>query len=999
MPSLKLPIIGQAPGDAAGAEPRRWKSLEELAGARPRKGEFPMGAQEPPAAFGRRGFLQALGASVALAGLEGCKPPREKILPYVRQPLDVKPSIPSAYATARQGRGGHAVGLVVTSREGRPIKVEGNPEHRASLGATGLQDQAWVLDLYDPNRLDGFRRKGRSFGTVSLLAELSALARKHDADGGARLRFLAGPTLSVTLRELRDRILKRFPRARFDTWDPDGAAPREGARIAFGRPLEPAYGVADADVILALDADFLAREGDHLRHQREFARRRTGEKLNRLYVAEAGFTVTGGAADHRFRMRSAEVLPFARAVAAALASAHGKADLAPLGAPAAGGAEAAARAAAVAKDLAAAGSRALVVAGERQPPALHALAAAINGALGAIGSTVSWRESALADPLAGLGSLDALAGEISQGQVDALVVTAWNPVHGAPAHLDLAALLGKVPEAIYLTLRPDATSRAAGWVLAETHPLEAWGDVRSRDGMGSIVQPLIAPLHESISELELLAAFLDEGDRGGYAIVRDAARARYAGPGFERAWDEWLANGFVPGSFARERPAVDLAGVAAAVSAAPAPGEGGVEVNLVADYKVEHGRWIENAWLQELPDPVTKLTWENAVHLSVATARRLGVEDGELVEVSAHGRKVVGPALRVPGHADDAVTLALGWGQAAGGPVGKGTGFDASPLRAPVAPWFAAGSIAKAAGKPVKLAVTQGHFTMEGRDIALAYDAADLAAGHAHGLEKNRGELPSLLPLVDYAKQDYRWGMAIDLSRCVGCGACTIACQAENNIPTVGKAQVLNSREMHWLRVDRYYEGPLEDPRSVTQPLACVHCETAPCEYVCPVNATVHSDEGLNEMVYNRCVGTRYCSNNCPYKVRRFNYLDYRGTYAPTLKMLQNPDVTVRARGVMEKCTYCVQRIESARITARSAGRKIGGDEVVSACQQACPSEAIVFGNLNDPKSKVARLHAEERRYDLLHELGTRPRTGYLVKVRNPNPELASHETHEPARH
>ncbi len=985
MPSLGLPIYGQRQG--AGLDARRWRSVDEAAAPREvAPGEFPEGAAELPEGFTRRGFLQVLGASAALAGLSACKPPREKVVSYVRPPAGVTPSLPSGYATALS-RGGHAVGVVVTSWEGRPTKVEGNREHPASRGGSDAILQASILDLYDPARLVGFTRQGRALGLTALLGELSALAATHARDGGARLRFLVEPTSSPSQAELRRRILERFPRARFDAWSPiSDEAARAGAALAFGRPLDATASLAGADVVLSLESDFLAMEGEPLRQAREFAERRGGDRMNRLYVAEAAYTVTGGMADHRFRMRSAEVLGFGRAVAAALAGGHGLAALAPLGAPAEG--ERARAAAAVAADLARARGRSLVLVGARQPAAVHALAAALNAALGNAGATVGYRPTALLDEAAGPERLRTLAREMAAGQVDTLVVTAWNPLHTAPADLDLRALFPRVKETVALALRADETVRAASWRLAAAHPLEAWGDLRARDGSVSIQQPLIAPLHESIAELELLAAFVDAGDRGSWRLVREGWRRRSGELGFDHRWDGWLAAGVAAGTAVpAEAPPVDLARVAEAVRAVPAP-TAGLEVGFAPDPKVLDGRFLENAWLQELPHPITKLTWDNAAQLSPATARRLGIASGDVLSLSRAGRTVSAPAQIVPGHADDAVTLPLGYGQAVGGAVGKGVGFDAYALRTADAPWFAGGLEVKRTGKTHALATTQEHFSMEGRAIALALDAPELE--HArHELDEHRGAEPSILPAVDYSKQEYRWGMAIDLSRCLGCGACTLACQAENNIPVVGKEQVLRSREMHWLRVDRYFEGPAEDPSSVSQPLACVHCELAPCEYVCPVNATVHSDEGLNEMVYNRCVGTRYCSNNCPYKVRRFNWLDWHGELAPTERLLQNPDVTVRARGVMEKCTYCTQRIERARSGARSEGRKIGGDEVVSACQQACPAQAIVFGNLNDPGSAVSRRHADARRYDLLHELGTKPRTAYLVKLRNPNPDLA----------
>ncbi len=1007
-----LPIYGQR----SSLDVRRWRTIAEHDGAAagPSR-EFTEGAQEAPAGLSRRSFLQVLGASAALAGLEACQPPRENVVPYVRPPPEVAPSIPSAYATAVSDRG-YAVGLVVTSREGRPTKIEGNRDHPASVGGTDAQRQALLLDLYDPARLSGFRRGRRDLSWQGVLLEVGQLARGHENDQGARLRFLVEPTSSPTLADLRRRILERFPRARFDAWSALGDAQREGARLAFGRPLDAVLALGEADVVLSLESDFLALDGDPLRQAREFASRRVPGRLNRLYVAEAGYTVTGGCADHRFRMRSAEVLPFARAVAAELAGAHGLAALAPLGAPAP--AERRKIAAAVAADLARAKGRALVVAGGGQPAAVHALAAAMNEALGAAGKTVSWRESAVSDPppadgRSGDARLAALARELAAGSVDTLVVTAWNPLQSAPADLGLRQAFGKARTSIVLAYRDDETARASTFRLAAAHPLESWGDLRARGGATSIVQPLVAPLKECASEVDLLAAFAGEGARGAYRIVKDGWRARMGfGPPppptsgaaasaspvdsnrpappdpFERRWTEWLSAGVFEAAAPPSAPAprADFARIGQALAAVPAPG-GGLEARFVPDYKVLDGRYAENAWLQELPDPVTKLTWENAAHLSPATARRLGIESGQLVELALSGRTVTAPALVLPGHADDSVTLHLGYGQRVHGAVGT-RGFDAYALRTSEAPSFTAGLHARPTGKRIELGITQGHFSMAGRAIALALDAGELPHAKAE-LDEHRGPTPTIHRPVDYSKEEYRWGMAIDLSRCIGCAACTLACQAENNIPVVGKEQVLRSREMHWLRVDRYFEGSPEEPATVSQPLMCVHCEYAPCEYVCPVNATVHSDEGLNEMVYNRCVGTRYCSNNCPYKVRRFNWFDWHGQMPPTLKMLQNPDVTVRARGVMEKCTYCTQRIERARIDARTHGRKIGPDEVVTACQQACPAEAIVFGNLNDPASRVSRLHGDERRYDLLHELGTHPRTAYLVKLRNPNPDLA----------
>jgi len=991
MPSLghgsHLPIYGQpdAPG-GMGADGRRpFRSLGELGARGLPSPEFPPGAAEPPDGFTRRSFLQLVGASAALASLAACRPPRHKILPYVRPPEKaLLPGTPWHYATSLS-LGGYATGLLVTSYDGRPTKVEGNPDHPASLGAAGSLEQAALLDLYDPRRARGFRKERTPLAYRSLLRELSHLAASHLADGGARLRFLTPATSSPVLRELRRQIEARFPRVRFVAYESlSGDAARDGARRAFGRTLAVRHQLAGAKVILSLEADFLAVGPEALRLAREFAaRREPGPEMNRLYVAEAQMSVTGGTADHRLRMKPSQVLPFARAVADRLAKAQGLAQLAPLGAPLAD--ERLGRAArAVADDLAKNRGASVVLAGSGQPAAVHALAHAMNAALGNAGQTVEYAAPAF-DEATGFGPLRDLAQELSAGAVDTLVVTAENPVYSAPADLDLASALGRVKNTLYLAYRDDETAASATWALARSHPFESWGDARAHDGTLSLVQPLIEPLFESLSELELLAAFVDRADQGAYRVLKDFWRERSRVADFEQQWEGWLAKGVVAGTAsAPEKAEPDLAAVAAALAEAPKAAEG-LEASFVADYKVLDGRFADNAWLQELAQPVSKVTWDNAAYLSPATARRLGLEDGAQVKLALGGRSVEAPALVMPGHADDVVTLPLGYGRRRAGPVGSGVGFDAGRLRTADAASFAPGLTLERGPGRHHFALTQEHFSMEGRELTLSFDRKDF---EARKLEHLRGPSPTLQAPVDYKDQQYKWGMAVDLGKCIGCAACVTACQAENNIVVVGKEQVARSREMQWIRIDRYYSGSPEDPELLAQPVMCQQCEAAPCEYVCPVNATVHSDEGLNEMVYNRCVGTRYCSNNCPYKVRRFNYLDYRGQSAPTEKMLMNPDVTVRTRGVMEKCTYCVQRIERARIAAREEGRTIREGEFTTACAQACPARAIVFGNLNDPAAAVTKLHGDERRYDLLHELGTRPRTAYLARIRNLNPEL-----------
>jgi molybdopterin-containing oxidoreductase family iron-sulfur binding subunit len=997
MSSLKrrsLPVLGQGSQDVPdcrSADGRQhWRSLEEWSEGEPSRAgsEFPRGAAFAPESLTRRGFLQVLGASAALAGVAACRPPRHQIHAYARHPEEALfPGNPVPYATVLPRRG-HAVGLLVTTVDGRPIKVEGNPDHPESLGATGALEQAAILDLYDPRRLQGFTARRQPIAQRALLRELVALTAAHEKDGGARLRFLTGATGSPLLLDLRRRITERLPQARFHAYESitDEAA-YEGARVAFGRPVEARHHLDPARIILALDADFLASGPESLRLTREFAAHRTpGPDMNRLYVAEAHLSATGAAADHRFRMKPSEVLGFAQGVAAALARAHGLGDLAAV----AEGSEPSREASAVADDLARHRGASVVIAGQRQPAAVHALAHAINAALGNAGKTVDYAAPPT-EEAAGPAQLAALAKDIADGKVETLVITAWNPVYSAPADLDFEALLTKVPNVLYLAYRPDETSARASWVLAASHPFEVWGDARAHDGTLSIAQPLVLPLVESISEAELLAGFLGEAERGGYRIVQDFWRTRAGSPTtFDARWGSWLAKGVVEDTAARgEAPAARFAEVASAAKAAPAAGEG-LEASFVVD-KLDDGRFAENTWLLELPEPMTKITWDNAAMISPKTAQDLGLQTGSRVELRLRGRKVDGPVLVAPGHADGVVTLPIGWGRKDAGPAATNVGFDAGALRHSSSPWLEGGlALAPFGKRKHKFAATQDHFSMEGRDHALAFDAHAWEQEGPKRLEHLRGAVPTIHAPVDYSQQTFKWGMAIDLSKCTGCNGCVVACQAENNIPVVGKEQVARSREMHWLRIDRYFSGSPEDPEVIAQPVMCVHCETAPCEYVCPVNATVHSDEGLNEMVYNRCVGTRYCSNNCPYKVRRFNFLEYQKGKAPLEKLRQNPDVTVRYRGVMEKCTYCVQRIERARIAVRTAGQKtIPDGELQSACQQACPAQAIVFGNLNDPEAKVSKMHQDERRYDLLHFLGTRPRTAYLVRIRNPNPALA----------
>jgi Fe-S-cluster-containing dehydrogenase component len=983
MPSLKsLPIAGQ--------RQKLWRGLDEHAAAPPSSRE--LGPEAPPDdETSRRSVLQLLGASAALATLGGClKPPDEKILPYTRQPPEVTPGNPLHYATAAT-IDGRATGLLVTANEGRPTKIEGNPDHPSSRGAVGTLEQAELLRLYDPQRLKVVQNRGQDRSWRDFLQATAAKARALRDARGEGLRFLMEPGSSPLIAHLRQRLTDLYPRARFSSWS---AIPlqqiHDGAQLAYGGAFETRLDLSRARVVLSLDSDLLAALPGTLPAMGDWAAKRDPEQgpMARLYAVESNLTVTGMNADHRLRLKPTDVHRFGLGLLGRLAGqAPALARYAPLQQRFPLPAESAKFADAVAKDLVKAAGGSLVCVGARQPPVLHAVAHAINTALGSACAAAA--RPVLHETDAGPRSLRQLSEEMRAGRVNTLVITAWNPVYGAPADLNFGKALSQVPYSVYRSLYLDETAERAGWVLPALHPLESWGDARAHDGTVTFVQPLISPLYSGVSEAETLAAFLGEGDRTGYTHLRELWQSQRPVE-FALNWEKWLADGFIPGTATRpESPAVRHEQILAAAMQVPASESApGLEINIVPDYRVWDGRFGNISWLQELPDPVTKVTWENAALIAPNTAKKLGLRQGDRVDLGLRGPPAHAPVVLAPGHAEDCVTVSLGYGRrGAGEALCRDLGFDTSTLRHSDHPWFAPGlTVTRVSGK-ARIAQTQEHHSMEGRLIAASTTVAKLKET-GEELAEHRGSLLTAYPGESYA--GYRWGMAIDLSRCTGCSSCMIACVAENNIPMVGKEQVAKSREMHWLRVDRYFTGDdTGNPGVVFQPLMCVHCEYAPCEYVCPVNATVHSDEGLNEMVYNRCVGTRYCSNNCPYKVRRFNFFSYTSDYTDTEKMAFNPDVTVRARGVMEKCTYCVQRIERARIHTRLQDRRIRDGEVLTACQQACPAEAIVFGDLNDPGAKVRKLHEAERRYDLLHELGTRPRTAYLARVTNPNPELA----------
>jgi molybdopterin-containing oxidoreductase family iron-sulfur binding subunit len=890
---------------------------------------------------------------------------------------------------------------------GRPTKVEGNPLHPASLGATDAFAQASVLSLYDPDRSQALLSLGEIRPWSAFLGEMRTVLEEERPRRGAGLRILtqtvSSPTLARQLRELSAAL----PEARWHRWEPvssDNA--RAGAQAAFGVPANAIPRVAAADVILSLDADFLACGPAHLVHARDFAARRRagagggGGAMNRLYVVESAMTPTGARADHRRAVKASEVEAFARSIATAVGLRG------PAGSAEAGGRFAADRfARAVASDLDRHRGRGVVLVGDHQTPAVHAIAHALNGMLGNAGRTVVFTEPVEANAEDGVESLRALVADMEGGKVRTVLVLGGNPVFDAPADLRFTAAFQKVPRRVHLSLENDETSEECQWHVAEAHFLESWSDARAFDGTASIVQPLIAPLYGGRSAHEVLAALSDQPEKSAYELVRETWRAKLTGD-FETAWRRALHDGVIAGTAfptkiltsvpapVSNSPAAGRETGAAAVAARPAAervqtGAGNLEITFRADPTIHDGRFANNGWLQELPKPITKVTWDNVAAISPATAKRLGVTDGDVVTLALSARQVRAPIWIVPGNPDDSVNVTLGYGRTKAGRLGSGAGFDAYAIRTSGALWSVAGLDVRKAGEKYPIAVTQTHHSMEGRNPARTAAVEDVRRDPETIRKMGEEPSPELSMYPPHPSHGYAWGMAIDLGSCVGCNACVVACTAENNVPVVGKDQVVRGREMQWLRIDHYADGDPANPRHVFQPVACVHCENAPCELVCPTAATVHSAEGLNDMVYNRCVGTRYCANNCPYKVRRFNFYHYSTQFrAPSMRMLANPDVTVRSRGVMEKCTYCVQRINEGKIRAELENRSVRDGDIVTACQQACPAGAIVFGDIADPESRVSKMRRSPLSYGLLSELGTRPRTTYLAGLRNPNPEL-----------
>lgn len=967
--------------------PAYWRSLDELAETPAfieyLKNEFPRFVDSAMATFDRRRFLQLMAASLALGGLGGCgrETNQRQLWPYVVQPPGIVPGRANYYATAT-GRDGFGTGVVVKHEMARPLKVEGNPDHPASLGGSSAIDQASILGLYDPHRAQTIVGEGRIRSWQEVVALLVERRARFTPRHGEGLRLLTGTITSPTLAAQIAAVQSAFPQMRWHQWDPlHRDSVRQGAQLAFGRVVETIYDLSQADIVVGVESDLLTGAPGDLRYARDFAaRRRAGDvglAMSRVYALEATPTLLGAKADHRAILHPDALRASLRFAAASLgAGPSAWRDSNP---------PQRALLDAMLADLNNHRGRSLLHAGREQPADIHAVVHAINGALGNFGHAVRVIEPVEASPTNQSDSLRTLAADMTAGKVDTLLILGINAVYAAPADVDFGRALGKVPLSLYLGEYADETAALSRWHVPATHTFEAWSDIRAYDGTVTIQQPQTRPLYGGHSPHEILAVILGDTRPDDYTLLRTRWQSASHAANFDEFWFNALRVGVMPNSASPPATVAVRSNYAAAL---PDPSAaGGLTLLFRADLGVWDGRFAENGWLQEMSRPFTRLTWDNAALVAPATAERLGLVEGDVATIKRGGQQIHAPVWILPGQAADCVTLHLGYGRRISGPVARGVGFDAYALRSSDAPWQADGAqLDHAAGVArYRFAAEQHHSLMDGVDLVREAPLAAFVANPQALAYRANDE--SLYPAYQY--DGIAWAMSIDLNSCIGCQACVVACQAENNIPVVGKDQVAIGRIMHWLRIDRYYSGGLDNPAVAFQPVPCMHCENAPCEVVCPVQATVHDHEGVNVMVYNRCVGTRFCSNNCPYKVRRFNFLEYSGA-DDRPRASWNPDVTVRDRGVMEKCTYCVQRTRQGMIAADKENRRPRDGEVVTACQQACPTQAIVFGDRNDKTSAVAKRKASPLDYPILADLNTRPRTTYTVAIRNPSPAVKS---------
>lgn len=1010
-PGSTRPTLAQIREKLATQNGRKyWRSIDELAETpefyEALEREFPSQASEWVDPVSRRSFLKVMGASLALAGLAGCtKQPDEAIYPYVKAPEDLILGKPVYFASAFPFASG-SVPVLIKSDAYRPIKVDGNPEHPYTQGGSDIITQSTLLDMYDPDRSQHVLYRGETRTWVAFLAAFRSMLADKKPSGGEGVYFLSTTVTSPTLAAQWQQGQKNYPKAKFVQYDPVNRDSHYAAtKQAFGDFVDVQYRLDQADVIVALDANFLGGAIYPGFHQlaRDYAQKRklqSSQQMNRLYAVETETTTTGFKADHRLELRPSQLVPFAAALAGAVGvgqapSGYNWSD------------RQAAYLEAVAADLKASAGKCVVIPGEFAPPELHLAAFAINHALGNEGKTVIYTDPVNPMPSIQADDFRSLVADMNAGKVEWLVILNANPIYSAPADLDFAGALNKVGTIVHLGSHVDETGELAHWHINNQHYLEMWSDARCHDGTVSIVQPMIAPLYDGHCSHEIMQSLLDQPDSSPYDVVRAAWKNQLSTGDYEFNWRKALHDGWIAGTAFQPK---NITPKLQAIVPQPLPVGDTVEVVFRPDPHVYDGRYANVGWLQEIPRPLTNLAWDNAAQMSYATMEKYGLAENDAVEISAGGKKIVAGVLAVPGQADGAVIVTLGQGRRSGRVAG-GVGYNAYLLQNSASPWLQMAGLRRTGDIYDLCAPKSNHI-----DHRAVYAGGDGSGTHSlEGNEAmNRGIIryatleefkanpnfanegvahwtpeasESIFPAYRYDKN--AWGMSIDLNSCIGCNACIAACYAENNIPVVGRLQTKIGRIMQWIRIDTYYEGDLTAPRAHFQPMTCHQCENAPCEQVCPVGATVHSPEGLNMMVYNRCVGTRYCSNNCPYKVRRFNFLLYSDWDTPSLKLMRNPDVSVRSRGVMEKCSYCIQRIEAVKIEADKENRNIRDGEIRTACQQSCPTSAIVFGNINDRASQVAKLKSESRTYGVLADINTRPRTTYIAGVININESLS----------
>jgi len=992
-----------------------WRSLEELA-ATPEfteflHREFPVAASEFPEGMSRRRWLQLMGAALGMAGIAGCRWEKDTLAPFAARPENRIPGIPQKFASALE-YGGAARPVVVTAYDGRPIKIEGNLDHSASRGGTDTFAQATLLHMYDPDRsrdvLEFERSKKYTRNWDDFSDFIRGIIATAKSDAGAKVRVLADSSSSPSRARLAKEFLRLLPSAKWYEHEAvSRQAERTGAKLAFGEELRPVYELNQANVILALDSDLFDFHPDAVRLIRAWSDRRVPEAgpMNRVYAVESQFSTVGSVADHRLSVRSSDLGAFLAQVEKAVTAQFDSSK----SADSSSATDATAKfIQTVASDLVANQGKCLIVVGPSQPAEVHVVAYRLNKLLKNVGQTLTFAREPQSVGLASADSIADLTAEMTRGDVETLIVIGGNPAYESA---EFAKAMSNVEHRVRLSSYVDETSRLSTWHLPQSHQLESWGDGYSYNGVLTLRQPLIDPIFSSKSDVELLAVLCDSKQTTGEAIVRETVNELIHSAGGEETWRRLVHDGFLAST---TLPFVNpelVATTGASTAAAAAPQ--GLEVVFTLSPASYDGRFANNGWLQETPATLTKLTWQNAAILAPATASKHNVTTGEVVKLSIGDKSMELPVYVLPGQAIDSVGLALGYGRSAAGHVGGDTALDvasvganAFTLRKTATTAFDLGVTIVRTGRKVTLALTQDHHAID--KVGLAELAGRIGQLVREGTEQQFHKHPDFAqhavhhpPLEslwqERSPEGHAWGMAIDLSRCVGCNACMLACQSENNVPIVGPEQVAKGREMHWIRVDRYFAGDVDNPQVVTQPVTCHHCENAPCEQVCPVAATVHSPEGLNDMAYNRCVGTRYCANNCPYKVRRFNFLDFTShldrANEELARLIINPEVTVRSRGVMEKCTYCVQRIQNVKIQSKNEQHPIADGAIQTACQQACPAGAIVFGDLLNKNSVVANAHANPRAYAMLDELNVKPRTRYLARIRNPHPALVTAES------